>query len=54
MVVSSFGLAFGIGGGSYASRLMGMNKKEEANMNCNLDIRHLKKGDDHLGFLLTN
>lgn len=31
MLVSSFGLMFGIGGGSYISRLLGMNKKELAN-----------------------
>lgn len=31
MLVSSFGLAFGIGGGSYISRLLGKNDKEEAN-----------------------
>lgn len=30
MMVSAFGLSFGIGGGSYVSRLMGMNRKDEA------------------------
>lgn len=31
MLVSSFGLAFGIGGGSYISRLLGMKQSEKAN-----------------------
>lgn len=31
MLVSSFGLAFGMGGGSYISRLLGSNEKEKAN-----------------------
>lgn len=31
MLVSSFGLAFGIGGGSYISRLLGMKDAEKAN-----------------------
>lgn len=31
MLVSAFGLSFGMGGGSFVSRLMGMNKKDEAN-----------------------
>ncbi|SHJ34358.1 putative efflux protein, MATE family [Dethiosulfatibacter aminovorans DSM 17477] len=32
MLVSSFGLAFGIGGASYISRLLGMNNSKEANV----------------------
>lgn len=31
MLVSAFGLAFGMGGGSYISRLLGSNSKNEAN-----------------------
>lgn len=32
LIASSIGLAFGIGGGSYVSRLLGANKKKEANI----------------------